>query len=73
MIIMGDPRNKGGAVGAPLKKEKDSGDGSELHVISGELIHAVHSHDVAGVADCLKAAFEMCDGGMPEEDEHIEE
>lgn len=50
------------------------GDGAEaLHAIAEELIEAIHAKDAAGVASCLKAAFQECESEPHEEGPHEED
>lgn len=57
------------------KIEPSHEEGEEMPELIGaaeSLISAVHSKDANAVAECLKAAFEICDSYPHEEGEHIE-
>lgn len=57
-----------------IKRKSDDEDGEQeydsLHSAAEDLIHAVHSKDVAAVAMAIKAAFEICDSQPHEEGPH---
>lgn len=47
----------------PIKREPDEGaEYDSLHSAAQDLISAVKAGDVAGVADALRAAHELCEG-----------
>ncbi len=47
----------------PVKRESDIPDEEydSLHSAAQDLIDAVHSKDVAGVAEALQAAYDLCE------------
>lgn len=55
-----------------IKREPDDGaEYDSLHSAAEDLIAAVHSKNVAGVAEALRAAFELCDAEPHKEGEHV--
>lgn len=63
-----------GSVSAPVEAVEREPDNEQdydgLHACAEDLISAVHSKDVAGVASALKAAFELCEMYPHEEADH---
>ena len=73
MMMIGDKRKLLTAVLGPHEPDGEvKEDANEVHAIAQELIEAVHNHDVAGVADALKAAFELLDMEPHAEGPHLE-
>ncbi len=72
MIMMGDKKKAMMSILGPAKEETQEQEPNALHEISQELINCVHAHDIAGVADCLSAAFALCDSEPHVEGPHEE-
>lgn len=61
MIMMGDRKKAMMAILGPAHEETPEKELDPLHAISQEAIECVLNHDFAGFADCLRAAFSLCD------------
>lgn len=54
------------------KREPDEeSDYDGLHACAEDLMNAVHAKDIPGIAEALRAAFQVCDSEPHEEGEHI--
>lgn len=54
-----------------MRKPDDGAEYDVMHSAAQDLIDAVHAKDVKGVAEALKAAFELADSQPHEEGPHI--
>ena len=68
-------RDKEGSVSAPvdskMRKPDDGEDYDVMHSAAQDLLSAIESKSVNGVAEALRAAFELADSEPHEEGEHI--
>ncbi len=68
-------KDKEASVSAPpdvkMRKPDDGEAYDVMHSAAQDLISAVHSKNVKGVAEALRAAFELADSQPHEEGEHI--
>ncbi len=66
-------RNKEASASMPVEHELRKPDDGEYDAIDSaaeDLISAIHSKNIKGVAEALKAAFELCDAQPHEEGPH---
>lgn len=55
-----------------IKREPDeAGEYDVLESAAEDLVRAVHSKDIKGVAQALRAAFDLCDSMPHEEGPHV--
>lgn len=69
-------RDKEGSASAPpdriMREPDDESDSYDpLHAAAEDLISAIHSKDIKGAAEALRAAFELADSEPHVEGEHI--
>jgi 2C-methyl-D-erythritol 2,4-cyclodiphosphate synthase len=57
--------------GDEIPEESDDKDAA-IHACADDLIKAVHSQDIKGVAEALRSAFEIMDSEPHEEGPHVE-
>lgn len=69
-------RTQDASVAAPIEhsmRKADSHDPDGLHVAATDLIQAIKSNDIKGVAEALRAAFTLVDSEPHQEGEHTDE
>ena len=66
MIMMDKKRFLTAILGPEKGEEQDDGTADPLEAVAKELIESVINHDVKGVCEAFKAAFQLC-GAEPEE------
>lgn len=69
-------KNREAAASAPpdsIRREPDDGADAydSLHSAAEDLLKAVEAKNVKGIAEALRAAFELCESEPHEEEEHI--
>lgn len=67
--------NQEAAASGPVESiVREPDEGAEYDVLESaaeDLVRAVHSKDIKGVAEALRAAFDLCDSEPHEEGPHI--
>lgn len=73
MLPFQSDRKEGGAVSMPIESQKleTQDEVDYLEYAAQDLLQALQSRDIKGIASALRAAFELCDMMPHEEGDHL--